>query len=125
MMRTVYTPILSFLFLCLTITAFGQQLTLKPNFFNEKLEDGWDRPVGITFDENGQGYVWEKRGSVFILDKEGHKLATPLVSIDEEVMNVGDLGMLGFALDPQFTSNGYFYLLYVVDPHYLYTFGTS
>ena len=47
-----------------------------------------------------------------------------MLDISEEVGNWGDHGLLGFTLDPNFLNNGYLYLLYVVDRHYLLHFGT-
>ena len=105
--------------------AHAQALSLPPDFYDETVGEGWERPVGITFDEQGHGYIWEKKGRVMLLDEEGHKLDEPLIDISEEVDNWSDLGLLGFALDPNFSSNGYFYLLYVVDRHYLDHFGTA
>ena len=35
------------------------------------------------------------------------------------------MDLLGFALDPDFDTNGFIYLLYVVDRHHLLKFGTS
>ncbi|RME96953.1 MAG: hypothetical protein D6772_11100 [Bacteroidetes bacterium] len=100
-----------------TIVWAQDDLVLPPEFYNEEVGDGWDMPVGLTFDTNGQGYVWEKAGRVFILTPEG-KVEEPLIDISEEVMNWSDLGLVGFALDPHFQMNGYYYLLYVVDRHY-------
>lgn len=48
----------------------------------------------------------------------------PLLDISEEVGDWRDHGLLGFALDPNFEANGFIYLLYVVDRHYLTKFGT-
>ncbi len=123
-----YTKTLLLIFFCGLFLPFGKSQTtpdLPEGFYDEKVGDNWNRPVGIVFDENGQGYVWEKGGKVYILDKEGHKLETPLLDISEEVLNWGDHGMLGFALDPGFTSNGYFYVFYALDPHYLDFYGTD
>jgi glucose/arabinose dehydrogenase len=50
--------------------------------------------------------------------------AHPLIDISEEVGNWRDHGLLGFALDPDFLNNGYFYCLYVVDYHHAAYFGT-
>lgn len=119
-----YRLLFLFLLAGLPLLVHAQEVTLPDNFFDETVADGWDRPVGITFDEQGRGYVWEKRGRVFILDQEGHKQEEPLIDISEEVDNWSDLGMLGFALDPNFSQNGHFYLLYVVDRHYLDHYGT-
>lgn len=97
---------------------------LPEGFFDERVGADWDRPIGITFDESGQAYVWEKKGRVMIIDKDGHKLDEPLVDIREEVLNWSDNGLVGFALDPSFQFNGYFYLYYAVDRHYLDFYGT-
>ncbi len=109
--------------LLLTATLLpGQQL--PDNFYDELVGDGWDRPVGITFDGLGRGYVWEKRGAVFILDQEGNKFPEPFIDISDEVGNWGDHGLIGFALHPNFLENGYCYLLYIVDRHHLLYYGT-
>ncbi len=58
------------------------------------------------------------------MDENGVKSAAPLIDISQEVGDWRDYGLLGFALDPDFYSNGYIYLLYVVDYHHLQFFGT-
>ena len=82
------------------------------------------RPVGLLYDENGQGYFWSRSGYIFILNQAGEKLETPLLDIHEEVSDYWDIGMVGFVLDPDFLENGYFYVLYTVDRHHLLHFGT-
>ncbi len=110
-----------FLWLCYNFCSGQAQL---PPDFSDQLVESFNRPVGVAFDESGRGYVWERRGFVYILDEEGKKLPTPLIDISEEVGDWGDHGLLGFALDPDFYENGFFYLFYVVDRHYLLYFGT-
>src|SRR5207247_2094265 len=79
------------------------------------------------FDPSAQGqgraYVWERTGKVWIVEN-GVKLAQPLIDITEEVGSWGDHGLMGFALDPAFQTNGYIYLFYIVDRHYLLYYGT-
>lgn len=84
---------------------------------------GFTEPVGFTFDANDRLYVWEKAGKVWIVEN-GVKRAQPLIDISEEVGNWRDHGCLGFTLDPNFLVNGYIYLLYTVDRHYLMNYGT-
>jgi glucose/arabinose dehydrogenase len=84
---------------------------------------GWNEPVGLCFAEDGRMFVWEKGGRVWNVEG-GVKAAQPLIDLSEEVGNWRDFGLLGFALDPDFYSNGYVYLLYVVDYHHLKYFGT-
>lgn len=100
-------------------------LLAQPDGFTDQLvSNGWLQATGLTFDENGRLYVWEKAGKIWIVE-DGEKLADPLVDITEEVGNWGDHGLLGMALHPNFLNNGYVYLLYVVDRHHLLYFGTS
>ena len=95
-----------------------------PAGFNDAVVvSGFSEPVGFTFDANDRMYVWEKQGKVWIV-QNGVRLPSPLINISEEVGNWRDHGCLGFALDPNFLSNGYIYLLYTVDRHYLMKYGT-
>ena len=98
-------------------------LSLPPNFYDESIADDWNQAVGLTFASDGRMLVWEKAGRVWIVEN-GVRSAAPLIDISEEVGDWRDYGLLGFALDPNFYSNGYIYLLYVVDYHHLAFFGT-
>jgi PKD repeat protein len=69
-------------------------------------------------------YVWEKNGKVWVVDTNGVKAATPLLDISEEVGGWRDHGLNGFVLDPNFRTNGYYYLEYTVDRHHLLYYGT-
>ena len=93
-------------------------------FVEEPVAGGWNAATGLTFDANGRMHVWEKAGRVWIVEN-GIKNPIPLIDISEEVGDWRDFGLLGFALDPGFLSNGYIYLLYVVDRHHLLNFGTG
>lgn len=95
-----------------------------PAGFNDAVViSGFSEPVGFTFDANDRMYVWEKQGKVWVVEN-GVRSPTPLVDISEEVGNWRDHGCLGFTLDPNFLSNGFIYLLYTVDRHYLMKYGT-
>lgn len=104
--------------------------TLPTGFSATNIASGWTQPVGAVFTPNGQRlFVWEKGGRVYVCNRNGSggydKQATPVINISEEVGDWRDHGLLGFALDPNFSSNGYIYLLYVVDRHHLMNFGTA
>ena len=111
------------IFLC--CFSVNLQAQLPDNFFDEIIIDDLQAPVGITFDQNGTGYVWERAGKVYLIDQNGLKLSAPLLDISEEVGDWGDHGLLGFALHPDFLNNGHFYLLYVVDRHHLFYHDTN
>ncbi len=99
--------------------------TLPEHFSDEVVVTGLDRPVGITFDELGQGYIWTKAGQVYVLTQAGELIEPPLLDISEEVGDWEDHGLMSVALHPAFAINGYMYLLYVVDRHHLLYAGSS
>jgi len=99
--------------------------TFPANFSPSVYMGGWNGVEGFRYDATGQMYVWEKDGRVWVVDTNGVKLALPLLNISEEVGGWRDHGLNGFVLDPNFRTNGYFYLAYTVDRHYLMNFGTG
>ncbi|HEY0003441.1 MAG TPA: PQQ-dependent sugar dehydrogenase [Pyrinomonadaceae bacterium] len=72
------------------------------------------KPVGLTFAPDGRMFIWMENGFVRIY-KNGVLLPTPFIDISNHVNTVNDRGLLGFALDPNFSSNGYAYLLYTYE----------
>lgn len=93
------------------------------DFSDEVYLDGWDQMVGMTYDANGLMYVWEKGGTVYVVE-DSVRQPDALFDISEEVGSWGAHGMLGFALDPEYLTNGYIYALYAVDRHHLLYYGT-
>ncbi|MFK7920585.1 MAG: PQQ-dependent sugar dehydrogenase [Bacteroidia bacterium] len=119
MMNSLQTTVIT-----LAILLLASVLQAQPQGFVDVLVlDNLSRPNGITFDDNGQMYLWEKAGKVFVV-QNGVLQTTPLVNIQEEVSSYGDLGLNGFTLDPDFLNNGYIYLFYSLDKHHLLFFGT-
>ena len=98
-------------------------LALPPGFVDELVLSGFTDVVGVTFDANDRMYVWERRGVVHVVEN-GQVLTPALIDISEEVGGWRDFGLLGFALDHDFLTNGHMYLYYVVDRHHLLHFGT-
>src|SRR3982751_5001886 len=105
--------------------------TVPTGFTTTNIGGTWTEPVGVAFSKTGSKlFVWEKSGKVYLLNRVGTtsdytRQTTPLLDISPEVGNWRDHGLLGFALDPNFDVNGLFYVLYVVDRHYLMNFGTG
>ncbi|MBL8745698.1 MAG: PQQ-dependent sugar dehydrogenase [Phycisphaerae bacterium] len=106
-----------------SLLACGPLRALPPGFVDLPVGGTWNQAVGLTFAPDGRMFVWEKGGRVWNFEN-GQQSATPLVNISEEVGDWRDHGLLGFAIDPAFYTNGYIYLLYVVDYHHLVNFGT-
>ena len=94
---------------------------MPPGFTESIIAGPWADAVGLAFENNGRMYVWERTGRVWF--QEPGESPSLLLDISEEVGAWEDHGMLGFALDPDFRTNGYIYLFYVVDRYYLLHFG--
>ncbi|MGY3089348.1 putative repeat protein (TIGR02543 family) [Hymenobacter sp. UYAg731] len=102
---------------------WGQAQTPPTGFTSTTVSAGWNEAVGLTFNSTGSKmFVWERPGKVWVVVNGQRQ---QLIDITEEVGAWEDQGLLGFALDPSFNTNGYMYLLYVVDRHYLLNFGTA
>ena len=115
-------------FFCANQSSYAQ--TLPAGFSSSTIGSGWTQPVGAAFNKAGTKlFVWEKAGKVYVCNWNATSLtyvkqATPVLDISPEVGDWRDHGMLGFAIDPNFDTNGLIYVLYVVDRHYLMFFGT-
>src|SRR5688572_27578031 len=97
--------------------------TPQPGFASVTVSSQWNEAVGLTFTTDGVDmFVWERGGKVYVVTGGSKRL---VLDISEEVGAWHDHGLLGFALHPQFSQNGYIYLLYVVDRHHLLHFGTA
>ena len=120
-MKNIFT-----LILCALLLVGGQPLrgqTPPTGFTSTTVSSGWNEAVGLTFNSSGSKmFVWERPGKVWVVVNGQRQ---QLIDISPEVGSWEDQGLLGFALDPSFDTNGYMYLLYVVDRHYLLNFGTA
>jgi len=96
----------------------GISQNLPANFVIEDAAPGatFETPTSIAFAPDGRLFVAEKGGKIFIV-QNGVKLGVPFIDLEIEVHNNRDRGLLGIALDPNFSSNRYIYLLYGVDPN--------
>jgi len=117
----VLVGLLAFLLAALAALTPQARAAVPANFIEEQVGSSWNEVTGITFASDGTMLAWERAGRVWILhDDEWHNV----IDISDEVGGWRDYGLLGFALDPNFLTNGRVYLMYVVDRHYLLNFGT-
>ncbi|MHC4990772.1 MAG: PQQ-dependent sugar dehydrogenase [Planctomycetota bacterium] len=91
-------------------------------FMEEIVVTGLDLPVGLAFLPDGRMVIWDKRGRVR-LAHNGVVQNPPLLDLSQEVNTYWTRGMTGLAIDPDFQSNGYVYLLYTVDWQWYLTDG--
>ena len=89
--------------------------TQAEGFADEVVIGNLPQATGFTFAPDGQLFIWGKDGRVFRADGGG-LIEPPVIDISDEVGNIHDHGLLGFALDPAFATSGFIYLLYRVDP---------
>ena len=76
----------------------------------------FDRPVALVFpdDDTGRGFVVEQAGRIIALDGDGE--VGVFLDIRDRVNDRGnEEGLLGLAFDPDFYSNGFFYVYYSAD----------
>lgn len=112
-----------FIFLSFFFFSFSLFAQLPPEFSDELVSEDFDAPMGLISDQNGQMYVWEKQGRIFLMDTNNVRNPQPLLDLREEIANWGDHGLNSVALHPDFLTNGYMYLLYVVERNYWLNFG--
>ena len=56
-------------------------------------------------------FIVEKTGQIKVLDlATGEVLATPFLDVSSQILTDGERGLLGLAFDPDFASNGFFYV---------------
>ena len=76
---------------------------------------GFDHPWGVAFLPDGTALVTERKGSLRLVNVGNTKLSDPITGLPEvDANNQG--GLLGIALDPEFTSNRLVYLAFA-EPH--------
>ncbi len=71
---------------------------------------GLNSPVDFRFLPDGRMLVAEKGGAIKVVDKNGTVLAQPLLTLS--VNTVGERGVSGLAVDPQFATTGRIYVAY-------------
>jgi aldose sugar dehydrogenase len=71
---------------------------------------GLDSPVDFRFLPDGRILIAEKGGAIKVVQPDGTVLAQPLITLS--VNTVGERGISGLAVDPQFATNGHVYVAY-------------
>lgn len=107
---TLKLLIISISFIVGTQTAYAVP---PAGFQTETVIAGFDLPTSAQYAPDGRIFVAEKGGAVKIV-RDGVILPTPFYQLTN-VNTYGDNGLIGMALDPNFSVNGYVYLSYVYD----------
>jgi glucose/arabinose dehydrogenase len=88
---------------------------LDAGFIDETIHTNTSTYVGLQIDHDNKIFVWEKTGKVWVI-VNGLRSQNPVLDISDLVIENGDLGMLGFVLDPDFETNAFIYVSYVLRP---------
>ena len=89
--------------------------TLPDGFRDELMWDGLTRPSAIAFAPNGAVFVAEKSGRILAFDNLNDDTPTLFANLVTNVHNAWDRGMLGLAVDPEYPTRPYVYVLYTYD----------
>src|SRR6185436_18377675 len=93
----------------LVFTAFSQRVFAASPAV-ETFARGLEAPWAIDFAPDGRAFVTERVGRIRIIVDNAKLGAEPWISID--VAAVGEAGLLGLAIDPQFAQNRFVYVAY-------------
>jgi len=81
----------------------------------QKIGDDFEALTNIAFPGNGDMWVTEQAGKIWIV-RNGQRLNTPLLDMTSKIVKLHDgyeeRGLLGIAFHPQFKTNKKFYLFY-------------
>jgi glucose/arabinose dehydrogenase len=80
-----------------------------PDLKIEVLVRGLDTPWAIDFAPDGKIFITERPGRIRIVEG-GRLLPEPWMTL--EVVTVGEAGLMGLAIDPQFAQNRFLYVAY-------------
>lgn len=103
------------LLFCLTLsfalfnTSPSEGASLPTGFAETQVKGSLWSPTAMAFTPDGRIFFCEQTGSVRVI-KNGTLLSAPFVTVT--VNSSGERGLLGIAMDPNFSSNGYVYIYY-------------
>ena len=84
-------------------------------FENRIVYAGLQNPTALAFAPDGRVFVAEQSGLVKVFDSLTDTSATIFADLRTQVYNFWDRGLLGLAIDPQFPTRPYVYVLYTYD----------
>jgi glucose/arabinose dehydrogenase len=91
------------------LPAYTQAQTLPANFQRVQVTASLSNPTAMAFTPDGRVLICQQSGQLRVV-KNGSLLSTPAVNLS--VNTSGERGLIGVAIDPNFTTNQYIYLYY-------------
>ena len=87
-------------------------LNQAPSFVSDTVIIGLNEPTNMVFTPDGRMLIVERAGTIWVVPPGGTAVnPTPVVTLPS-VNTADERGLLGIALDPNFASNGFFYVFY-------------
>ncbi len=91
----------------------GAEAATYPAGFEERtVAANLSAPTGMAWAPDGRLFVIEKEGRLKVVPSASGTTATTILDISNEVNSYWDRGLLGIAVDSDFTNHPYVYLLY-------------
>jgi glucose/arabinose dehydrogenase len=93
-------------------------ITVPPGFVLDDAfgPETFSSPVQIVFMPDGRKLVVEQGGDVWVMSTPAVRQPTPFIDLTRRVLCRDGRGLLGVALDPDFSTNHWVYFSYTVDP---------
>ncbi len=79
----------------------------------QQFSTGYTAPVAIENCGDSRLFIVQESGQIYIADSTGTRLSKPFLDISKRVRYSGEQGLLGLAFDPNYTTNGSFYVYYI------------
>jgi len=94
---------------CLLLLQAASSATLPTGFTETRIVSGIANPTAMTIAPDGRIFIAEQAGRLRVV-RDGVLLPQPFLTLNPN--SLGERGLLGVALDPNFSANGYVYVFY-------------
>lgn len=91
------------------LLTYAQGQTLPANFQRVQVTASLSNPTAMAFTPDGRVLICQQSGQLRVV-KNGSLLSTPAITLS--VNTSGERGLIGIAVDPNFTTNQFIYLYY-------------
>src|SRR5262245_687101 len=93
----------------------AEAITLPAGFQESVVFSGLTHPTVVRFAPDGRVFVAEKSGLIKVFNGFGDTTPDIFVDLTAKVQDYWDRGLLGLAIDPEFPTKPYVYVLYTYD----------
>ncbi len=99
----------------LAVVSLASGSDLPSGFQDAPVIEGLSQPTALQFSADGRVFVAEKAGIVKVYDDLADETPQTFADLRTQVYDADDRGLLGLALDPEFPTRPYVYVLYSHD----------